>query len=167
MSDVKISALNAVTELTGSEVIPVVQEVEGVKSTVNVTTATLKEFSTKDVAYISNLYKVIAGAEATENTLVIDPEAGVMQTVTLTQPSTEISLGDVTETSGLYREVVLHLTQGSGANSATWGSNIHWSNELQPTLSYKEGYMDVVTLYTLDDGVTWIGMTNGGWINVQ
>lgn len=118
---------------------------------------------------VANLWKVHVIGNVTGDTVTIDPNLGGMQTLTLTQAKTTLSIAPITGPSGLYRQITLFIKQGSGANKITWpdSSKISWSNEVEPHPSYVAGMMDIVTLISVDDGAHWIGMPNGAWFNVQ
>ena len=112
-------------------------------------------------------YKVVDHKEITGTEVTIDPNAACMQSLTLTQPNTTINIGELTGPTGIYRQLTLLIKQGTGANLADWGYSVRWSNARKPTLSYRKDAVDLVTLLTVDGGLTWLGMFNGGWFNVQ
>ena len=120
-----------------------------------------------DAITVANLWKIYAKGNVLTPTVVIDPNVGGMQTLTLTQPLTTLSIAPVTGPTGLYRQLTLFIKQGSGANKIAWPgvAKLSWSNELEPHLAYTANKMDIITLISVDDGAHWIGMPNGSWIN--
>lgn len=85
--------------------------------------------------------------------------------LTLTVPYCTISLESNPDYAnlGIVRQVFIKLKQGTGINRVNWPSNIRWTYNREPVLSFELGYCDIITLTTLDDGLTWLGSYDGGW----
>lgn len=84
--------------------------------------------------------------------------------ITLTSSTCHITIQSNLSDQHNVCYVYLMLKQGSGANQVTWGDNIKWSYSRLPRLSYEPNYIDMITLMTLDGGVSWIGNPTIGWL---
>ena len=98
-------------------------------------------------------------------TIAITPMTATIHNVALNRVNTNITIGGTTDTAGMARQITLMLKQVTGSNKVTWPANIRWANERQPRLSFVTNYSDMVTLLTVDGGITWQGFFNGGWIS--
>lgn len=89
------------------------------------------------------------------------------RTLTLNQPTCTLTL----EANPAYfkessvRQVTLKLIQGTGANKVVWPTSVRWPYGREAVLSFEEGRFDLVTLTTLNNGLTWIAAFDGGWMN--
>lgn len=85
--------------------------------------------------------------------------------LTLTSPYCTITLETNPEYDnlGIVRQIFIKLKQGTGINRINWPTNIKWTYNREPVLSYDVGFSDIITLTTLDDGQTWLGSYDGGW----
>lgn len=67
-----------------------------------------------------------------------------------------------------FRQITLLVLQDAfGARTISWPSNVKWSQGRAPQLSLGANIMDVLTLASYDNGVTWLGFFNGGWFNMN
>lgn len=123
--------------------------------------------SSQTIKDVLNIYKVVAKGEVTNDRLVLNPDEAGMQTLTLTKVSTNVLIDEVKTPKDVYRQVTLYIKQGTGANKIVWDARVSWSNGRIPVLSYRKDAIDIITLVTVDNGNTWMGMYNGGWFNVQ
>lgn len=124
------------------------------------------EESSKVIQNVLDIYKVVDKGEVGDR-IVLHPDEAGMQSLTLMLPNTSVNLDAVVAPTNIYRQIVLYIKQGTGANKVVWDNKISWSNGRIPTLSYRNGATDIVTLVTINNGNTWFGMYNGGWFNVQ
>lgn len=108
---------------------------------------------------------LVKNLQASTSLAVPVNEAGFFN-VTLNEPSCVIRLDAFLDLSDAKtaRKIDLLLTQGSGVNRVEWASRIRWAYGRQPQLSFERGYSDLVSLWTLDNGATWIGNFAGGWV---
>lgn len=114
-------------------------------------------------AAASAIYKTKNYAGA--NTVAITPMTATIHNVSLDRVTTAITVGATSDATGMARQITIYLTQTTGSNKVTWPSNIKWSNDRTPILSYGIGTVDMVSLITQDKGATWRGVFNGGWFN--
>lgn len=114
-------------------------------------------------AAASAIYKTKNYAGA--NTIAIAPMTATIHNVSLDRVTTAITVGATSDADGMARQITIYLTQTTGSNKVTWPSNIKWSNDRTPILSYGIGTVDMVSLITQDKGATWRGVFNGGWFN--
>lgn len=111
----------------------------------------------------SAIYKTKSYAGA--NSITITPMDATIHNVILNRVTTNILVGTTSDAVGMARQITLYLTQSTGSNKVTWPTNIKWSNDREPILSYGVGTVDMVSLITQDKGATWRGVFNGGWFN--
>lgn len=114
-------------------------------------------------AAASAIYKTKSYAGA--NTIAITPMDATIHNVSLDRVTTTLTVGGTADATGMARQITIYLTQTTGSNKVNWPSNIKWSNDRTPILSYGIGTVDMVSLITQDKGVTWRGVFNGGWFN--
>lgn len=96
----------------------------------------------------------------------IDVTQGACQSMTLMQPSTTVTIKAFSDPTNTCRQLTLLVKQGTGANKVVWDGKIKWNNSREPVLSYIKDKIDIITLLTIDSGVTWMGFYNGGWFDV-
>lgn len=111
----------------------------------------------------SAIYKVKTYPGAA--TIAITPMDATIHKVNLNRANTTLSVGATSDAAGMARQITLQLIQQTGSSKVTWPSNIKWSRQRVPVLSFTTGYSDFVTLVTTDAGATWIGFFNDGWVN--
>ena len=56
--------------------------------------------------------------------------------------------------------ITLTLISG-GCYCVVWPTNVKWPNGIAPTLSSVEYHLDIITLYTIDGGVSFSGLIQG------
>lgn len=110
---------------------------------------------------VSAIYKVASYTSA--STVAIVPMNATLHQVTLTAVTTTLTIAGTTDPEQQARQIRIELTQGTGSNLVTWPSNVYWSYDREPKLSYEQGRVDIVDLITTDKGTTWRGAFNGGW----
>jgi len=49
----------------------------------------------------------------------------------------------------------------NGSYSVTWPANTRWAGGTPPNLSSTAGRIDVITLSTTNNGITWLGFVGG------
>lgn len=101
------------------------------------------------------------------NTVTVDVKVDSYRKITLTASDcvlTLVALPEFDIVDGI-RTVTLQLEQSTGSNKVTWPGSIIWAHGREPILSYEAGYFDLVRLVTLDNGASWIGSYEGGWMN--
>lgn len=96
----------------------------------------------------------------------IDPTVGNVYVINLNVPVSNINITNSGLNANKLYYVTLILQQdGNGTRTVDWsGQNIYWpsseniSSPDGPALSTSANYTDVVTLYTFNQGVYWIGV---------
>lgn len=64
--------------------------------------------------------------------------------------------------TGRSGSVTLILTQdGTGSRTATWPASVKWPSDTAPTLSTAISSIDVIQLFTVDGGTTWLAFLAG------
>ena len=85
----------------------------------------------------------------------VDLANGSVQDITLTANCTITLTGTVT---GSSCSVTLLLRQdGTGSRTVTWPGSVSWLGGSAPTLQTAASALDVVTLFTVNNGTTWYG----------
>lgn len=103
-------------------------------------------------------------ATANTNQFVLDVDQYKKFEITLTQPMTNVIIG---ESSNLKHDnIQVKFIQGTGANGVdfTADPNIVWAGGIIPNLSYEINKSDLFTFSKFGNG-KWIGNYLGGWIN--
>lgn len=96
--------------------------------------------------------------------VTVEPEEGNVAKIELSDDPVAISLGTTGLFAGQAHSVSIWLKQdGTGSRTVDWSLNtIYWpeteSPATGPVLSSDPGRTDIITLYTLDGGITWYGM---------
>lgn len=98
------------------------------------------------------------------NTVQIDPASAAIFDITLTVANALVVLAALTDDTGYGRQITLKLRQGTGSNKVVWPNNINWSENVEPILSFAPNRADIITLFTMDSGVTWDGYYSTGWL---
>lgn len=112
---------------------------------------------------LASVYKFSDNTSGSES-VAINVTSGSVLKFLLNEKTTNFDFGDVPpEKETVARQITLILEQGTGANLATWPASIKWSRNREPVLSLEKGRLDVATLLTYDEGITWLGFFNGGW----
>ena len=105
------------------------------------------------------------GDSGGDGTITIKVSDGSVQHFKLMTTNTTFVMGAIGDPTNTCRQLTIMLEQGTGANKIIWPSNVRWNNNRNPTLSFVQGKMDFLTLFTKDSGSTWYGFYNGGWFN--
>ncbi|MEQ5237349.1 hypothetical protein [Proteus terrae] len=82
-------------------------------------------------------------------------------TTTLSEAITFIQLP--TAISG--SQILLHITQGSGANQVVFIDDVLWPLGRKPLLSWDKGAIDIIQFIALNE--TWLGRFIGGGMHVS
>lgn len=82
-------------------------------------------------------------------------------TTTLNEPITFIQLPTPTQGS----QLLLHMTQGSGANQVTFVNDVLWPLGRKPVLSWNKNAIDMIQFIALDG--KWLGRFIGGGMHVS
>lgn len=115
---------------------------------------------------MQSIYKYSdSGDSGGVGTITIQIADGSVQHFRLITANTTFVMGAITDPGNTCRQLTVMLEQGTGANKVTWPSNVRWNNNRNPTLSFVQGKMDFMTLFTKNSGATWYGFYNGGWFN--
>lgn len=94
------------------------------------------------------------------STTDIDCNDGNIHTITL---GASITFTISNAASGDYSTgLTLVLTQdGTGSRTVTWPASVAWQGGAAPTLSSAASAVDVITLFTVDNGTTWYAFLAG------
>lgn len=93
----------------------------------------------------------------------LEPSKFNVFNLTLTEPSSAITLSASDVSSANLVEVRIYLKQGTGANTVTWSNNIKWLNNVIPALAFEKDKVDIVQLSSVDGGATWLGSMVSSW----
>jgi hypothetical protein len=85
----------------------------------------------------------------------LDLGDGNVHDVTLTAACT-ITLAGATSGKGCTMTLLLRQ-DGTGGRTVTWPGSVTWLGGVTPVLQSAASALDVITLFTLDGGTTWIG----------
>jgi hypothetical protein len=89
----------------------------------------------------------------------IDVTQGTVWDLTL---DNNVTLSFSGEPASRASSVTLVLTQdGTGGRSVAWPSEVDWPGGSAPSLSTSANATDVVMLFTVDGGTTWLGQLGG------
>lgn len=122
------------------------------------------EFTPSDFSQIqANSVYNSSSITASAATLALDVSTVSLFEITLTQPTTAISVTGGPSSAGLSKQITLKLKQGTGVNQIDWDSiDVVWVGDAEPRLSFEQGFCDLVTLVKFGAG-SWIGSYGGGW----
>ena len=91
---------------------------------------------------------------------------GNVFSVTLDNVTCAISITNVPTIANRIASIVVLLTQDAvGGRLVTWPAGTKWPGAAAPTLTIAPNALDIVSLFTRDNGATWIG--NPGLIDVR
>ena len=91
-------------------------------------------------------------------TVTIDATDASVFAITRTEAITSMSINLPANARGV--SVTLVMTS-NGSYSIAWPPNTKWAGGTPPTLSSVAGRIDVVTLSTTNNGLSWLGFVGG------
>lgn len=92
--------------------------------------------------------------------LTLDLALSNVFNVSLTENVTSITLSNVTPSAGVA--VTLIISQdATGGRSITWPTSVKWGNGVEHDLTIEANAVDIVSLETIDNGVSWFGLSLG------
>jgi len=112
-------------------------------------------------AYCLKDYKEVVATNApATGTVSLDLNDGNIHEVTLTGNTTFTFDNPVA--SGKASNLTITLSQDShGSHTTTWPSSVKWAGGTAPTLTTTANAVNVLTFYTMDNGITWYGFLSG------
>lgn len=97
---------------------------------------------------------------SSSGTLTLDMDNGNIFNVTLTENVTTLTISNVPPTGGV--NIVLVLTQdATGSRTVTWPASVKWAGGTQPTLTTTANAIDIITMFSVDGGVSWFSFISG------
>lgn len=90
------------------------------------------------------------------DTTTIDISRGECTTLTLDRATT-IAFSNP-PASGKLGEICIKFVQTKARAAVSWPSGVTWEGGTAPTITVTDGAIDFVKLWTLDGGVTWLGV---------
>lgn len=96
----------------------------------------------------------------TINSGVVDVDANDASVFTVTRGEI-ISAMNITLPSNSRSVSLTFVMTSNGSYSVSWPANTKWAGGVPPTLSSTAGRIDVITLSTTNNGITWLGFVGG------
>lgn len=125
----------------------------GTMATQNASSVAITGGTASSVTLTAHREKVITANSSTAYT--VDASTGEAWKLTMTGNCT-LTLSGQSATD--LTPVTLYLIQdATGNRTMTWPASVKWGTAGAPTLSTAAGKIDIITLFTLDNGTTWIG----------
>ncbi|WPH64816.1 hypothetical protein [Vibrio phage vB_VpaP_SJSY21] len=97
--------------------------------------------------------------------VTVDINAGYIYSFDLKDPTTNVVINDIPQSHDRGVQITLMIKQTTGSNliniTTQNGGTIKWPNGLKPRLSYEAGSVDVLTLLSIDGGVSYFGFLSG------
>jgi len=141
----------AITPAAGS--ITIATSGLGTMATQNASSVAITGGTASAVTLTAHREKVITANSSTAYT--VDASTGEAWKLTMTGNCTLTLSG---QSASDLTPVTLYLIQdATGSRTMTWPASVKWGTSGAPTLSTAAGKIDIVTLFTLDNGTTWIG----------
>jgi hypothetical protein len=140
----KVSELTAVSSLTGTEIIPVVQSGTSKKATIDNVIALATGSNRNNVTALSIASGVVD----------IDYSDGDYHTLALTANVTSLTFSNLPG-SGKGASLIVLLTQDSTARTFAFPASFKWEGGSVPSISTGSGVKDLLAISTLDNGTTW------------
>ena len=92
--------------------------------------------------------------------LSIDFNQGTVFNVTMTSSITSVSFTNV-PSAGRVASAILIFTSTGSAYSINWPASVRWANSLSPVLTATNGKIDLISIFTPNNGSYWIANTIG------
>lgn len=92
---------------------------------------------------------------STSGVLVLDYAVSSVFDVTLTENITTLTLSNPLASSSLTKMLFMIEQGGTGSYTVAWPVSVKWASATAPTLSTAVGNVDIVEMFTIDNGTTW------------
>lgn len=108
---------------------------------------------------MANVTNTVAASGATETLDASASPDDVTHDVTLTANCT-LTL-TAPDSARPYNMTIILRQDATGARTVTWPSSVKWGSDIAPVLTTTPSAVDVVTLFTINGGTSWLGFAAG------
>lgn len=150
----KISELPAATSVGGGDYIPIVQDGETMRATVD---------QLPSGGGGGGSGSAVSALSISSGVMNVDCSLGDYFTVTLSENVTSITFSNLPG-SGIGASKLIRIQQHASApKTVSWPASFKWENAVPNTVSADVGMIDMLSISSFDNGTTWLASIGKNW----
>lgn len=123
------------------------------------TTTPIGAFTVAGSTAFSGNYTETSTSVTAASSTTLNCALGTVFNVTMSASITTLAFSNVPTTGRAYTMTLLLVQDATGSRTVTWPAAVKWASGTAPTLTTTANRADVVTLFTVNGGTTWLAFS--------